>query len=269
MTPDPYPVRRFFVPTGTVRARNVTLGPHMAHRLGRVLRLKRGDRIVLAEGRPREYEVQLTGVSANSVTGVVVGELEAPPEPAVELALYQSLIRVNRFDLVLEKGTEIGVCRFVPVISARSQVRPDEPVLSEADGAKGEPGRAERWRRIVTEAAEQCGRGRVPAVDAPLPLAQALASSPGLRIVPWEGGAVGAVREPPLPGLGAYLRGLSSPPRTVSLFIGPEGGFEPEEVELARRHGAALVSLGPRILRSETAGIVAAALVLHELGEMD
>src|SRR3990170_5028737 len=102
----------------------------MAHRLGRVLRLKRGDRVILAEGGPREYEVQLTAVSAHGVTAVVTGEMEAPPEPAVRLVLYQSLIRPNRFDLVLEKGTEIGVSRFVPVVSARSQVRPEEPSLS-------------------------------------------------------------------------------------------------------------------------------------------
>ena len=115
--------RRFFVPPGSLRARNVTLGPDLAHRLGRVLRLKRGDRVLLSEGGTHEYEVQLTGVSPYAITGVVVTEREAPPEPEVTLVLYQSLIRANRFDLVLEKGTEIGVSRFVPVIAARSQVQ--------------------------------------------------------------------------------------------------------------------------------------------------
>lgn len=242
-------MRRFFVPPGSIVGRDVALGPELAHRLGRVLRLKPGDRVLLAEGGNREHEVELTAVSARSVAGVVVGERAAPSEPSLELVLYQSLIRANRFDLVLEKGTEVGVSRFVPVASGRSQVRP------EPDTA-----RAERWRRIVTEAAEQCGRGRVPAVDAPLPLADALRAAPGLRLLPWEGEQV--------QGLGAFLRSLPQRPRTVSLFIGPEGGFEPAEVQLARRQGAALVSLGPRILRSETAGIVAAALVMHELGEL-
>lgn len=242
-------MRRFFVPPGSVADRDVALGPELAHRLGRVLRLGPGDRIIVAEGGLREYEVQLTGVSAHSVTAIVVAELEAPPEPAVELVLYQSLIRANRFDLVLEKGAEVGVSRFVPVIGERSQVRPE-----------GGRARVDRWRRIVTEAAEQCGRGRLPTIDAPLPFDQALASAPGLRVLPWEGER--------LQGLGSFFRGLREGPRTVSLFIGPEGGFDPGEVDLARQHGAALVSLGPRILRSETAGIVAAALVLHELGEM-
>jgi len=244
-------MRRFFVPQGSLRARNVTLGPDLAHRLGRVLRLKRGDHVVLSEGGPREYEVQLTAVSPYAVTAVVIAEREAPAEPEVKLGLYQSLIRANRFDLVLEKGTEIGVSRFVPVIAARSQVQ-----------ANGETStaRADRWDRIVIEAAEQCGRGRPPPVDAPLALEDALRQARGLLILPFEGERG--------QGVGAYMRGLSRRPDNVSLFIGPEGGFEESEVELARDAGAVVVSLGPRILRSETAGIVASALVLEVLGEM-
>ncbi len=250
MTP---PLRRFFVPAGVLRARNVTLGPEQAHRLSRVLRLRRGDRVVLTGGGRREYEVQLTGVSAHAVTGVIVGEREAPPEPEVTLALYQSLIRANRFDLVLEKGTEIGVARFVPVIAARSQVQNEEPSAA----------RTERWNRLVVEAAEQSGRGRLPAVDAPTPFADAVEQGGGVRVLPWEEMAARQRR-----GLGSYLRGLRERPRQVSLYIGPEGGFQPDEIDLARREGVALVTLGRRILRSETAGIVAAALVLDALGEM-
>jgi 16S rRNA (uracil1498-N3)-methyltransferase len=261
MTTDPPPVthdpadaalRRFFVPPAVVRARNVTLGPDLARRLGRVLRLRRGDRIVLSAGGRRDYVVQLASVSPHGLTGVVVGEREAPAEPSVELVLYQSLIRPNRFDLVLEKGTEIGVSRFVPLITARSQNQVEEPSAA----------RAERWQRIVTEAAEQSGRGRVPAVESPQTFGEALPQSPGLRLLPYEEEHSSGGRS-----LGDYLRGLRERPQVVSVFIGPEGGFEPEEVELARREGAAVVTLGPRVLRSETAGIVAPAIVLEALGE--
>ena len=246
------PLRRFFVPPGSLRARNVTLGADLAHRLGRVLRLKRGDRVLLSEGGAREYEVQLTGVSPYAITGVVLAEREAQAEPEVSLVLYQSLIRANRFDLVLEKGGEIGVARFVPMITARSLVQGD-----------GEPAaaRGERWRRIVIEAAEQSGRGRPPRVDAPLPFEEAVRQARGVKIMPYEGERARS--------MGAYLRGLSRRPDIVSLFIGPEGGFEDSEVDLAREAGAEIVSLGPRILRSETAGIVASALVLDALGELD
>jgi len=245
------PLHRFFVPPGSLRARNVTLGADLAHQLGRVLRLKRGDHVLLNDGGARDYEVQLTAVSPYAVTAVVVAEREAPPEPQVTLVLYQSLIRANRFDLVLEKGTEIGVSRFVPVIAARSQVQ-----------GNGEPSgpRGERWKRVVNEAAEQCGRGRLPAVDQPLPFDDAVRRARGIKLLPYES-------ERRL-GISAYLRALSRRPDTVSLFIGPEGGFEDSEVELARESGAEIVSLGPRILRSETAGIIASALVLEALGEM-
>lgn len=244
-------LRRFYVPAGSLRARNVTIGPPLAHRLGRVLRLKRGDRVVLFDGGAREYEVQLTGVSANAVTGVVVGERPAPPEPAARLTLYQALVRANRFDLVLEKGTEIGVSRFVPLLTARGRFQNEhEPSAL----------RAERWNRIVTEAAEQSGRARVPEVCPPLTLPDALIQARGLRLLPWE-----AERAR---GLTEYVRSLAQRPREVSLFIGPEGGFDKEEVAMAAAAGVVTVSLGPRILRSETAGIVASALVLAALGEM-
>ena len=244
-------MRRFFVPPGSLRARNVTLGPDLAHRLGRVLRLKRGDHVLLSEGGARDYEVQLTGVSPYAVTGIVIAEHPAPPEPAVTLVLYQSLIRANRFDLVLEKGTEIGVSRFVPVIAARSQ--------TQGNGEPASP-RGGRWERVVIEAAEQCGRGRLPSVDPPRPFEDAVRQARGLKLLLFEG-------ERRL-GISTHLRGLSRRPDVISIFIGPEGGFEDSEVALAREAGAEIVSLGPRVLRSETAGIVAQRWCWSALGEM-
>jgi 16S rRNA (uracil1498-N3)-methyltransferase len=235
-----------------LRAQNITLGPDLAHRLGRVLRLRRGDHVILSEGGTREYEVQLTGVSSLAVTGVVIREREAPSEPEVTLTLYQSLIRANRFDLVLEKGTEIGVSRFVPVIAARSLVQGN----GEPSGSRGQ-----RWDRLITEAAEQCGRGRPPAVDQPMAFEDAVRKARGVKILPYE-----SERKRPL---GRYLRSLSRRPDTVGLFIGPEGGFEDSEVALARQNGVETVSLGRRILRSETAAIVACALAFEALGDME
>ncbi len=237
--------RRFFVSPSVLSARNVTLTGDLAHRLARVLRLRRGDEVVLAAGGPREYVVRLDGVSANAITGVVVSERPAPAEASVEVVLYQSLIRPNRFDIALEKGTELGVARFVPVINARSQ-------LSEESTA----GRSDRWRRVVVEAAEQCGRGRLPTIDSPAPFEEALRRAPGTKIVPWE------AEKDQL--LADYLRSIPRP-RLVSVFIGPEGGYTDEEVALARAEGAVLVSLGQQVLRSETAAVIACGIVLHEL----
>jgi 16S rRNA (uracil1498-N3)-methyltransferase len=256
-------VRRFFVPRDTIAGREVVVPPDLARRLAKVLRLQRGDHVLLADGGGRDYEVELKEVSARAASAVVVGERPSPPEPSLELVLFQSLVRPQRFEMVLEKGAEIGVSRFVPLLTGRAQVR-----------TKAGSQRSQRWRRIVTEAAEQCGRGRVPVVDPPLPFEEAVRSptprrpGPGLRLIPWEGLALSLSKGERALGLRSYLRGLAEPPATVSLFIGPEGGFGADEIALAREADCVPVSLGPRILRSETAGIVAAALVMHELGEL-
>jgi 16S rRNA (uracil1498-N3)-methyltransferase len=238
--------RRFFVDDKLLRAKNVTLTGDLAHRLAKVLRYRRGDTLVLAGGGAKDYVVQLGAVSGSAVTGTIVGEQAPPRERSVEVVLYQSLIRANRFDWVLEKATEVGVSRFVPVIATRVQLQLEE-------GAA----RAERWRRLITEAAEQCERGRLPAIQAPVSFEDAVRSAPGLKIMPWED-----EREQ---RLADYLRSLPERPRTVSIFIGPEGGYEPAEVELARESGATIVTLGHQVMRAETAAILACGIVLHEL----
>ncbi|MFQ6019940.1 MAG: RsmE family RNA methyltransferase [Dehalococcoidia bacterium] len=240
---------RFFLPPEAIHGREAVLPPTLARRLYRVLRLHPGERLLLVDGSGKEYEAELTSLSAAGGTAVVTAEREAANEPGLRLVLYPSLIKANRFDLVLEKGTELGVTAFAPVVCQRSVARPDDPAA-----------KAERWRRLVLEAAEQCGRARSPDVSPPLPFAQAMGSAPGLKLLPWEGESALGMR--------SFLQGLEGPVDTVSLFLGPEGGFTAAEVELARRQGAAVVSLGRRILRAETAAIVAAAIVLHELGEM-
>ena len=239
-------LRRFFVDEKLLRAKNVTLTGDLAHRLAKVLRYKRGDTIVLSGGGAKDFVVLLSAVSPNAVAGVVTGEQPPPREPSVEVVLYQSLIRANRFDWVLEKGTEIGVARFVPVIATRVQLQLEE-------GAA----RAERWHRLIVEAAEQCGRGKLPAIDPPVSFEEAVRGAAGLKLMPWED-----EREA---RLGEHLRLLESRPRVISVFIGPEGGYEASEVELARQHGATLVTLGHQVMRAETAAIVACGIVLHEL----
>ena len=214
-----------------------------------MLRLRVGDHVLLLDNSGREYEVELTALTATAAQGVVFGWKEGTSEPSVRLVLYQALIKGQRLDWLLEKGTELGIAGFVPIVSSRSLVRPSRPSSA----------RLERWRRVIVEAAEQSGRCRLPEISPPLPFEEACASAAGLRILPWEG-----EREASL----ADVLAAEEPAAAVSLFIGPEGGFPLEEVELARQKRVRTVSLGRRILRAETAAIVAAALVLHELGEL-
>jgi 16S rRNA (uracil1498-N3)-methyltransferase len=244
---------RFFVPPEVLAAETVELDRELSHRLRHVLRLRAGAMVVFFDGRGREYEAVIEDMSAPAVRARVLQQREGIPEPRTRLVLYQSLIKGDRFDWVLEKGTELGVAAFVPLISHRSVMRP----------RGGHSSRSARWRRIIVEAAEQCGRSVLPELAPVTDLGEAFDSAPGLRLLPWEEERALALRT-------ALREALSDGVKLteVSLFIGPEGGFTRQEVDRARDGGVRVVSLGDRILRSETAGIVAAAAVLWELGEL-
>ena len=244
---------RFFVPAGILKTKKIVLERELSHRLRHVLRLRSGDHVILLDGRGSEHEVEIEEVDSPHVTAHVVAQHEGLAEPKTRVTLYQSLIKGDRFDWVLEKGTEIGVSRFVPLLTRRSVMRP-RPERFE---------RSDRWQRIVREAAEQCGRSVLPEVTPPMELPDALKAARGLCLLPWENEDGVSLRS-------ALRQAVQSPEgvKEVSLFIGPEGGFARQEVDSVLEQGMRTVSLGSRILRSETAGIVAAAAVLYELGEL-
>ena len=240
-------MHRFFVPPEWLRGESVSLEGPVAHQLARVLRAQPGQRIVLLDNSGLEYEVELTRVAARTAEGRVLARRPGVPEPEVSVHLYQGALKGEKLDWVLQKGTELGVRSFTITHCARSVTR--EARLA----------RLERWRRIVTEAAEQCGRSRLPGLRSPLPLGQALAEAPGVKLLLWE-----AERATGLADALARHGGAAA----FSLFTGPEGGFEEGEVEEARRSDAEVVTLGRRTLRAETASIVATTLVLHHAGEL-
>jgi 16S rRNA (uracil1498-N3)-methyltransferase len=265
-------LHRFFVDAAALsdarEGGTVMLGGTQAHQINRVLRLKAGQRLVLLDGHGREFLVTLDEVRSSQVSGMVADVLSSRPEPLLQVTLYQALVPRDRFETVLQKGTEVGITRFVPTWCERSIV-PGGDAVDEK--------RLERWRRIVTEAAEQCERGTVPYVAAPLRFTEAVAQAAGAGpvLVAWEREDARSVRaglqqtfaqsrspHPPTPS--AAREG-----RSMSLFVGPEGGFTDQEIAAATDAGALTVSLGPRILRTETAGPVLAALALYEAGDLD
>lgn len=229
-------MHRFYVPD--VEDGKAKLQRSQLHQLRRVLRLRDGDELAVFDGRGSEWLARLEGSQAQLVRAI-----NGSVEPQTQLTIFQALIKPARFELVLQKGTELGVWRFVPFLAERSV-------------AAGE--RGERWRSIVVEAAEQSGRRIVPEVAPVLSFRDAIADATrdGIPFMPWEG----ADRP--------KLASVHRPCRNSALIIGPEGGFSQEEVDYARSRGAVTVTLGRRILRSETAAIVAAALLLHLNGEM-
>jgi 16S rRNA (uracil1498-N3)-methyltransferase len=250
-------MHRFFVEPTALAGGAARLEGAVARQIARVLRLRRGERIILLAGDGDEYVVQLDHVSPAAVHGQVREKRLNRAEPSLQVTLYQGLTRHQSMELLLQKGTEVGVAAFVPVRCERTIAGREVELATQ---------RLERWRRIVTEAAEQSRRGLVPAVRQPLKLSEALehARHDGLAIVAWEGEPARSLRS----ALRAQPSG-SPAPRHLGVFIGPEGGFADREIELARGLGATVVSLGPRILRAETAGPIVAALALYEAGDME
>ena len=245
-------LNRFFIEASSIEGDRVRLSPEQSHQVCHVLRLKPGDTIVVLDDSGTEYDVTLTAVSRTQTAGQVTSRRRAPGEPAAKLTLFQSLLVREKFEWVLQKGTEVGVTQFVPVLTERSLVRTKTI----------EPNKLDRWRRILTEAAEQSHRGRIPQLEPILPFENVL-----LRLRDFDRFLIAAPSER-AKTLRDALQGITRSPASLAIMIGPEGGFTDAEVARARDKGIVPIGLGPRILRTETAAIVACALVLYELGEM-
>jgi 16S rRNA (uracil1498-N3)-methyltransferase len=238
--------------TGDTGSNFVHLPKEIAHQVRDVLHLNVGEHLILLDNSGDEV---VAAVARSSKAGVEVHLLERRPgkrEPGVRIVLCQGLLKSARFEWVLEKGTELGVSVFAPILCRRSMAG-----LEDAG-----PSKQQRWQRIIQEAAEQSGRSRLPELLPIRPLMHALNDIPpgALAIMPWEEEHVRSLRE----ALTSFVGAQFIAPRAFVLFIGPEGGLMAEEVALAQRHGVQVVSLGSRILRAETAALAAVASVMYE-----
>jgi 16S rRNA (uracil1498-N3)-methyltransferase len=248
-------MNRFFVSESDFIGDNIVLGKRQAHQIRNVLRMNKGDRIIVLDNTGYEYEVVLAEIKKDRVLGRIEQKRPAAGEPQVRLTLYQSLLSRDKFELVLQKCTEVGVSRFVPVITQRSLVRDADTVT---------PNKLARWQRIITEAAEQSHRGRIPELAEPLNFADSLSG-----LAEFDLAFIASPDEHNTTLRKALHRSNKNKPQTIALFVGPEGGFTDQEIKLVCDAGATPVSLGPRILRTETAAVVTAALVLYESENTD
>ena len=241
---------RFFIAPECISAPSVVLQGDTAHQISAVLRMQPGDEIEALDNSGQVYRVKLAAVNRTKVTGQIITRQLADTEPAVELTLYQGTLKAQKFEWVLQKGTELGVSRFVPTICQRSVAQNYETLLKKRI----------RWQTIIREAAEQSRRGRLPTLSAPMLFSEALSESTRLPLIlmPWE--------EAGQNSLDTALT-QAKPVSKIGIFIGPEGGFSPDEAALARQNGAQVITLGPRIMRAETAGLAICAAILYALGE--
>jgi 16S rRNA (uracil1498-N3)-methyltransferase len=223
----------------------VVLDPEETHHVVRVLRLRAGDPVSVFDGRGREWEGVLLSASRSGATVRTGSELTGRVDPPLSVALFQALCRPERMEWVIQKGTEVGLEAVRPFAARRSEVEPPSE------------GRLARYRRVALEAARQCGRRRVPSVEDPVGT---------LPEVPEGTCALCLDAGPGAEAISERLRGPA--PGAVWLAVGPEGGFEPDETQSFEASGWRRAGLGPRTLRTETAGAIAAALVLHAWGDL-
>jgi 16S rRNA (uracil1498-N3)-methyltransferase len=233
---------RLFVSDPLVSATELQLGRDQAHYLGRVLRLRNGDKLTVFNGDNGEFDAHVTSIAKNSATIVVDAALETATESALKIHLVQGISRGERMDFVVQKATELGVKRITPVFTEYGVVK-----LNDARAAK----RNDHWQSVAIGACEQSGRIRPPLIDAPVDLNA------------WFGAGTKEADSDLIlkPGAATPLSSLAAPVTKVCLLIGPEGGFSDTEYEDAKIAGFAAVALGPRVLRTETAALTAIAVV--------
>lgn len=235
----------FFAPPQLIKGQKVFLDQEEAWHAHKVLRLRPGDEIRVADGQGSSYRVIIRKLTDKGLEGEIVDDNQADNEPKVEVSLAFAPPKGRRAEILIEKGTELGAKAFLPLITEHTVVHPS-------------PAKIDRWRKIAQQAMKQSGRSFWPIVAKPQTFAQLLGETkryeklficclhPSARRLKVEGSEVGP----------------------ILLTVGPEGGFSPAEVERARENGFYPLSLGKRRLRSETAAIAALTLLLHELGEI-
>jgi len=233
---------RFYLPS--INPQNDTLiisDKNIIHQITKVLRLKKNDVLVVFSPQT-EYEVVLKNVSENHLMATILEKRASKREPAKKLILYQSLLKKDKFEWILQKGVELGVYAFIPIITDNSIVR------------KISDNKLERYQKIIKEATEQCGGQHLAELKTTISFNQTIEmikNEKGQKILAWEGEDKKLLSQI-----------INKNADELHLFIGPEGGFSPSEVELAKQSSFTLVSLGKRILRAETAAIAACSLIL-------
>lgn len=241
----------FFVFADQIKQGKVIINGCDVQHISNVLRLVPGNIITVLDGQGKGYRAKLDKVRKKQVECTILEEFAAAGEPPLRITIVQGLPKGDKMEMIIQKCTELGITAVVPLCTERSVVKivPDRMQK-----------RKSRWQRVALESARQCGRGIMPQVSEPVKLADVLTTIPpdALKLMLWEDEQKVFLKQ--------VLK--TARPADVFIFIGPEGGFAPEEAALARNYGVTTVSIGPRVLRTETAGLAAVAMILYELGDL-
>lgn len=244
---------RFFVEEDQIGQREIVIAGGDVNHIRNVLRMKPGEQVTVSDGKGRDYDCRVREIYSDKVIADILEEKEAEGELPARIYLFQGLPKGDKMELIIQKAVELGAYQVIPVAARRAVVKLDK---------KKEEAKVRRWNGIAQSAAKQSGRGMIPQVTAVMSFKEALdyAAGFGVKIIPFE-----------------HARGMEKareqmerirPGTEVGVFIGPEGGFEDEEISLAESEGVVPISLGRRILRTETAGLMVLSVMgyLLEIG---
>lgn len=244
---------RFFVEKKNIDSINNTCvieGEDVKH-ISKVLRARVGEKIEVCDNDNNEYICEITNIEKNEVSLYILNKVDIKRESDLKIRVYQGLPKGPKMEMILQKLTEVGVDEIILVETNRTVVKVDD---------KKEDKKFERWERIIHEAAKQSKRGKMPVLRGILSFEEALEDMKNndMNIAPYENEKTKSIKQ--------AVRGLDI--NTIGIFVGPEGGFEEYEIEKVENIGGQSVSLGPRILRTETASLVASSIVLYELSDL-
>lgn len=245
-------MHRFFAEPDQIGEKEIVITGADVNHIRNVLRMRADEEVLIADGQGAEYRCKLTDLGENEVRAQILWKLDGNAELASAITLFQGLPKSDKMDLIVQKCVELGVDRIVPVSTKRAVVKLD---------AKKEQTRLKRWNTISESAAKQSGRGVIPEVSGVMSFEKALEEAKKLDVllIPYERAEHMAETR--------RVMGEIRPGQSVGIFIGPEGGFEESEVEEAVAAGARAITLGRRILRTETAGLAVMAMLSYLLEE--
>ncbi|SDC73830.1 MULTISPECIES: 16S rRNA (uracil(1498)-N(3))-methyltransferase [unclassified Candidatus Frackibacter] len=246
-------MHHFFVEPKNIVDEQIRITGSDVRHITKALRLQPDDKISVADGQGQKYIIKIVETSEEVVIGEIQDEFVAQVEPEVKVTLLQGLPKSKKMDLIVQKCTELGIDQVIPMETKRSVVK-----LKPSKAKR----RQKRWQKIAEEAAKQSGRATIPKVGELKDFIdlEEIITDYDLVLIPWE--------DEDSDGLKNNLQNLDLNPEKILLVIGPEGGFASEEVDKAKELGAKSVTLGPRILRTETAGLAALSMILYEAGDL-
>ncbi|MEG2893347.1 MAG: 16S rRNA (uracil(1498)-N(3))-methyltransferase [Clostridium sp.] len=245
-------MHKFFVDKRNITEKTITIDGDDVKHISKVLRLRQGDEVLVSDGKCNEYTAVIDLIDKKEVICSISNSFKNETESDIKITLFQGLPKSTKMELIIQKGVEIGIDNIIPVITDRVVVKTEARDLTN---------KIDRWNKIAKEAAKQSGRGRVMEIEPPISFSDALNKTKDfdLAVMPYENANDEGLKK---------VLSENREAKNIAIFIGPEGGFEESEVSSSLNVGVCPVTLGPRILRTETAGLVASTIILYEIGDM-